>query len=55
MTLGAGEPAGWWTAVFMSTMPRSCSRCRCAQPSEIGPPQSWATVTVGPVDAQRSR
>jgi hypothetical protein len=22
--------------------------CRSAQPSEIGPPQSWATVTTGP-------
>ncbi len=45
---GPGVPSGRCTAVFVNTTPRSWSRCRAAQPSEIGPPQSWATVTVGP-------
>ena len=49
MRPGAGEPSGWCTAVFISTTPVSCGTCRSAQPSEIGPPQSWATVTTGPV------
>ncbi|CAB4992696.1 unannotated protein [freshwater metagenome] len=46
---GAGDPAGWWTAVLRSTTPRRSSRWRRAHPSEIGPPQSCATVTTGPV------
>ena len=45
---GDGEPSGWWTAVFSRTIPRSCSRWASAQPREIGPPQSCATVTTGP-------
>ena len=48
MSAGAGEPAGWCTAVLVKTMPPSWSRCRAAHPSEIGPPQSWATITTGP-------
>ena len=45
---GAAASAGWCTPVFVSTMPRSWARCASAQPSEIGPPQSCATVTTGP-------
>ena len=37
-----------------SARPRAAaSRCRSAQPSEIGPPQSWPTVTTGPVTPER--
>ncbi len=46
---GAAAPAGWCTAVLVRTTPRSWSRCASAQPSDTGPPQSWATVTTGPV------
>jgi len=48
MSVGAGARGGWWTAVLVRTIPRSCGRWRNAQPSEMGPPQSWATVTTGP-------
>ncbi len=47
--IGPAEPSGWCTAVLVSTTPRSCSRCAAAQPSEMIPPQSCATVTTGPV------
>ena len=50
---GAAVPGSCWTAVLNSTIPVSWARWARAQPTEIGPPQSWATVTTGPVDAQR--
>ena len=51
---GALAPSGWWTAVFMRTIPASWARCRAAQPIDIGPPQSWATVTTGPSRSRAS-
>ena len=45
---GGAVSAGRETPVLVSTMPASSSRCRSAQPSSTGPPQSWATATTGP-------
>ena len=49
ITVGAEDSGGWCTLVLDSTTPASWLTWRKAQPSEIGPPQSWATVTTGPV------
>jgi hypothetical protein len=54
MSDGTAESAGWCTAVLASTTARNRSRCRSAQPSEIGPPQSCPTDTTGPVTPNAS-
>ena len=51
---GRGRAGRLATAVLPSTTPRSRSRWASAQPSEMGPPQSWPTVTTGPVTPSAS-
>ena len=50
---GPRTPAGWCTAVLVSTTPRSWSRCASAQPSEIGAAPVVRDGHHRPGDAER--
>ena len=54
--IGSGTPPGGIaTPVLASRIPSTCSWCSSAQPSAIGPPQSWAATTTGPSTPNASR